>query len=138
MSLQPDLVCAAPERTAEVTHAALLQGNRYMQMRDTLGTLYTKAQIADLYPHIGQPAEHPRRLALVTIMQFTEHLPDRQSAEAVRGHIDWQYTLGWELTDAGFDFSVLSEFRPRLIVEAPEERLLAKKVMPHVADVQPD
>ena len=83
MSFQPDLVWAVPERTAEVAHAAFPQGNRYMQMRDTLGTLYTKAQFADLYPHIEQPAEHSWRLALVTIMQFTEHLPDHQADEAV-------------------------------------------------------
>ncbi len=47
----------------------------------------------------------------MTILQFRENLPDRQAAEAVRGRIDWKYLLGLELTDAGFDFSVLSEFR---------------------------
>jgi transposase len=37
-----------PERTAEIAHAALPKGNRYMQMRDTLGTVYTNAHFADL------------------------------------------------------------------------------------------
>lgn len=32
---------------------------------------------------------------------------------AVRARIDWKYALGLELTDAGFDYSVLSEFRVR-------------------------
>jgi transposase len=95
-----------------------------MQMRDTLGTLYTNAQFADLYPHVGQPAEHPWRLALVTLMQFSENLTDRQAAEAVRGRIDWKYALGLALTDTGFDFSVLSEFRTRLLAGKAEERLL--------------
>jgi transposase len=27
----------------------------------------------------------------------------------VRARLDWKYALGLELTDAGFDFSVLSE-----------------------------
>jgi transposase len=57
-------------------------------------------------------------------MQFSENLTDRQAAEAVRSRIDWQYALGLALTDAGFDFSILSEFRTRLIVGAAEERLL--------------
>jgi transposase len=57
-------------------------------------------------------------------MQFSENLTDRQAADAVRGRIDWKYALGLELTDTDFDFSVLSEFRTRLIAGAAEERLL--------------
>jgi transposase len=59
-------------------------------------------------------------------MQFRETLSDRQAAEAVRGWIDWKYLLGLELTDAGFDFSVLSEFRARLIAGDREALLLEK------------
>src|SRR5262249_22127876 len=44
--------------------------------------------------------------------------------DAVRGRIDWKYALGLELTDPGFDPSVLSEFRTRLIAGAAEQRLL--------------
>jgi transposase len=40
-------------------------------------------------------------------MQFRENLADRQAAEAVRARIDWKYLLSLELTDPGFDFSVL-------------------------------
>jgi transposase len=65
-------------------------------------------------------------LALVTLLQFRENLPDRQAAEAVRAHIDWKYLLGLDLTDAGFDFSVLSEFRARLLAGGSEELLLEK------------
>jgi transposase len=65
-----------------------------MQMRDVLGTMYRHDQFADLYPHVGQPAEAPWRLALVTIMPFTENLTDRQAAEAGRGRIDGKYALG--------------------------------------------
>ena len=97
-----------------------------MQMRDTLGTIYADVQFADLYPTVGQPAEAPWRLALVTIMPFAENLTDRQAAEAVRGRMDWKYALGLELTDAGFDFSALSEFRSRLLAGAAEERLLTQ------------
>jgi transposase len=47
-------------------------------------------------------------------MQFLENLSDRQAADAVRSRIDWKYALGLELTDAGFDHSVLSGFREKL------------------------
>ena len=49
-------------------------------------------------------------IALVTLMQYAEGLTDRQAADAVRTRIDWKYVLRLELTNAGFDFSVLSEF----------------------------
>jgi transposase len=68
----------------------------------------------------------PWRLALVTLLQFRENLSDRQAAEAVRARIDWKYLLGLELSDAGFDFSVLSEFRDRLLTGKAEQRLLDK------------
>ena len=56
-------------------------------------------------------------------MQFAEGLTDRQAADAVRGRIDWKYALGLELTDPGFDYSVLSEFRTRLVTGSAEARL---------------
>jgi len=59
-------------------------------------------------------------------MQFRENLADRQAAEAVRARIDWKYLLSLELTDPGFDFSVLSEFRDRLLAGSAEELLLEK------------
>jgi Transposase domain (DUF772) len=37
-----------------------------------------------------------------------EGLPDRQAADAVRGRIDVKYALGLELSDPGFDFTILS------------------------------
>ena len=45
------------------------------------------------------------------------------AADAVRGRIDWKYALGLALTDPGFDHTVLSEFRTRL-VEGQAELLL--------------
>jgi hypothetical protein len=45
------------------------------------------------------------------VLQFAEELSDQQAAEAVRGRIDWNYLLGLDLADPGFDPSVLCEFR---------------------------
>jgi len=95
-----------------------------MRFRDELGTLYTDERFVGLFAVRGQPAESPARLALVTVMQFAEGLSDRQAADAVRARIDWKYELGLELTDPGFDFSILSEFRQRLIARQREQLLL--------------
>jgi transposase len=75
-------------------------------------------------PPCGRPAEAPWRLALVSILQYAEGLSDRQAADAVRGRLDWQYALGLELTDAGFDACVLSECRTRLVTGGAEQQLL--------------
>ncbi|MFN2122202.1 MAG: IS1182 family transposase, partial [Candidatus Promineifilaceae bacterium] len=97
-------------------------------LRDKLGTIYQDEDFIDLFPELGQPALAPWRLALVTVVQFRENLTDRQAAEAVRSRIDVKYLLGLELTDPGFDFSVLSEFRSRLL-EGKSEALLLEKLL---------
>jgi transposase len=51
----------------------------------------------------------------VTIVQFADNLSDRQAADAVRSRIDLKYLLSLDLTDPGFDHTVLSEFRQRLL-----------------------
>jgi transposase len=124
MSLHPDPLGPVPEETARVARAAFPKGTLYLHLRDELGPLYDDALFADLFPSRGQPAAAPWRLAVVTILQFAENLPDRQAAEAVRSRIDWKYLLGLELTDSGFDASVLCEFRARLVAGAAEQRLL--------------
>jgi transposase len=123
MSFHPQPIPAIPEETARVAHTILPQGNVAMQMRDELGTLYQDEDFRDLFPTRGQPAQEPWRLALVTIMQYAEGLTDRQAADAVRTRIDWKYALSLELTSPGFDFSVLSEFRSRLVANGAERRL---------------
>src|SRR6266487_5931596 len=124
MSLKPTLIPPVPEEMARVARAVFPRGNVLMQLRDTLGTIYTDEAFADLFPTHGQPAEAPWRLALVTVFQFMEHLTDRQAADAVRRCLDWKYALSLELTDPGFDHTVLSEFRSRLIEGHAEQRLL--------------
>lgn len=124
MSLHPSTIPPVPQETARVAHAAFPKGNRYLQMRDVLGTISSDELFADLYPSLGQPGHAPWRLALVTVFQFQEGLSDRQAAEAVRARIDWKYALSLELTDTGFDASVLSEFRSRLVAHGASERLL--------------
>jgi len=60
----------------------------------------------------------------VLVLQFVEGLSDRQAADAVRARLDWNYALGLDLDDTGFDASVLTEFRARLLADGQAERLL--------------
>ncbi len=124
MSLQQSNPLFVPEETARVAKAVHRKGNLAIHLRDELAGIYCDELFADLYPAVGQAAEAPWRLALVTVLQFAEDLPDREAADAVRDRIDWKYTLGLELTDTGFDFTVLSKFRKRLVQGNAEHRLL--------------
>ena len=127
MSLRPQPpLPPVPDDTVRVARAAFRRGNPYMLLRDRLGAVFADADFTDLYPTLGQPAYAPWRLALVTLLQFREGLSDRQAAEAVRGRIDWKYLLALDLADAGFDHSVLCEFRGRLLRHGVTERLLAR------------
>jgi transposase len=128
MSLKAQAACPVPQETARVARAAFPKGNIYMQMRDVLGRIYTDEDFAALFPKEGQPTEAPWRLALVTVMQFVENLSDREAADQVRARLDWKYLLGLDLTDPGFDASVLSEFRARLI-EGQAEHLLLERML---------
>lgn len=124
MSMPAQPIPPVPKMTVAVARRAFRKGSVYMQMRDVLGTFFTNDLFADLYPTDGQPAYAPWRLALVSVMQFAENLTDRQAADAVRSRIDWKYALSLELSDEGFDFSILSEFRTRLLEHEAGERLL--------------
>lgn len=130
MSLQPTSPGPVPETTRRVARAAFPQGNAYLRLREELGPIFTDSAFSALFAVRGQPAESPWRLALITLitlitfMQYTENLSDRRAADAVRGRIDWKYLLGLELTDPGFDASVLSEFRGRLVAAGAEAQIL--------------
>jgi len=126
MSLKSSPIQRIPEETVRVAHAAFPKGNPYLTLRDELGTIFTDEDFGDLFPADGQPGLPPWRLALVTLLQFREQLPDRQAAVAVAARIDWKYLLGLDLSEPSFDFSVLSEFRARLLAGGAEARLLEK------------
>ena len=123
MSLHPQSPRLIPAETERVARAAFPKGGLPMHLADALGPLFEDQQFTALFPQRGQPAEAPARLAFATLLQFAEGLSDRQAADAIRGRIDWKYALALELTDSGFDHTVLSEFRSRL-VEGKAELLL--------------
>jgi transposase len=124
MTCEPTLWYVIPDATVHAAQRAFPKGNLYMTMHDVLGPLFTNPDFADLYPARGRPAEAPARLALVLVLREIEQLSDVQAAEAVRARIDWKYALALDLDDPGFDDSILTDFRARLLTHGAEERLL--------------
>lgn len=115
MSMRPGPVPDVPEGTAIVARAAFPKGTLAIRVRDVLGPIFQDEHYAVAFGARGRPGIAPGQLMLVTVLQFVEGLTDRAAAQAVAGRIDWKYALGLELSDSGFDFSVLSEFRARLV-----------------------
>src|SRR5262252_5225585 len=124
MSMQPQRWPEVPAETARVARSAFRRGALAIRARDELGAWYDDEAFAGAYGVRGAPGISPVQLAMVTVLQFTGNLTDRQAADAVRGRLDWKYALGLALEDGGFDFSVLSEFRSRLVAGSLERRLL--------------
>jgi transposase len=125
MSFRPEPLPPVPDATAAAVRAAFPKGNLYVDLRAAFGTLYDDQLFADLYPPEGCPVEvAPWRLALVVVMQYMEGLTDRQAADAVRRCMDWKYALSLDLHDPGFDFTLLHDFRQRLLTQAAAQRLL--------------
>jgi len=108
MSLKQQQEFSVPEQTRCVARAAFPKGCACLRVADVLGCVYRDSQFAALFPRRSQPAEAPGRLAFTTVLQFMEGLPNRQAADSVRARLDWKYALGLELTDAGFDHTVLA------------------------------
>ncbi|WP_435874624.1 IS1182 family transposase [Nocardia vinacea] len=124
MSLLPGPWAEVPEMTARVARSAFPKGCLAMRVRDELGAVFGDVQFAAVFGARGRPGWSPGRLALVSVLQFAENLTDRQAADQVRGRIDWKYALGLELDDAGFDHSVLTGFRARLVEHGWERKIL--------------
>ncbi|MEO3781619.1 IS1182 family transposase, partial [Micromonospora sp. B11E3] len=115
MSMRPRPLAQVPEQTMLVARAAFPKGSLAMSVRDQLGEVFADERFAAAFGVRGAPATSPGVLALVTALQYAEGLTDRQAAQMVVRAIDWKYCLGLELTDTGFDYSVLSKFRARLV-----------------------
>jgi transposase len=116
--LRPIPIAPIPLEMARVARAALPKGHRYVRVADARDTLVTDALFTPLLPASGPPALAPWRLGGVTSLPGAEGVADRQAADAVRSRIDWISVWRLELTDAGFEASVLSECRRRWMAGA--------------------
>ena len=117
-----------PQETGRIGKILLSDKSPYRLIGDQLFEKLNEADFADLYPAEGQPGLSPVILAFVTAFQFMEKLPDRQAAESLRMRLDWKYALHLSLEYESFDFSVLSEFRDRLIEGKAEGRVFERLV----------
>jgi transposase len=126
MSVQPAPWPQPSPQIAAAVHR-MYRGRRAplaVVIRDELGELYADEAFTAAFGVRGRPGWSPGRLMLVTVLQYAEHLTDRQAAEAVRTRIDWKYCLGLELADEGFDASILTDFRNRLVEYGMVEQAL--------------
>lgn len=124
MSLQWELAREVPADTAEVVEPLLKPDNVYRQIGERFDELLPEeSEFACLYQDTGRGAISPLLLALVTVFQMLEKLPDRTAAQYVVSRLDWKYALHLPLSYAGFHYSDLCAFRERLL-EHGQERLL--------------
>lgn len=133
MALSKEGLGEIPEETKRIAQAVHRKGNVYMQVRDELDGMVSDAMFADLYAEMGRPSVSPSCLVLVLIMQYMAGYSDRQAAEAARDKISWKYALSLEMTDVGFDASILSDFRGRLLEHEGGSRLF-EQVLSHLSE----
>ena len=123
MTLRPPSLPPVPEMTVAAVQAAFPTGPLSVERRAEFGPLYADHLFADLSPLSGRPVEvAPWRVALVVVRQSLDGFTDRQAADAVRRYLAWKYTLRLELSDPGFDFTLVHDFRQRLLAHEVGQR----------------
>jgi transposase len=114
MSLKPQPLRPIAESVRRTCEQLLDEKDPLRIIGDRLSDFVRDEDFADLYASEGRPAISPAVLVGVTLLQFLENLSDRAATRMVRMRLDWKYALHLPLTYAGFDPSVLSDFRDRL------------------------
>ena len=128
MSLQDTWNEEIPEDTARVGQAILSDDSPYRLIGDEAGSFLSLNDFALMYSIGGRGAICPIILALVTVFQALEGIPDRVAAEWAVTRLDWKYALHLSLTWRGFHYSDLSNFRKRMI-EHGQERWMFDRVL---------
>jgi transposase len=78
---------------------------------------------ADCYSPIGRESKSPSMLMKVIILQFVDNVSDREAEQRAAWDVRWKYALGGEIGKAGFDYSLLSKFRARLMINKKERTI---------------
>lgn len=124
-------LAAIPEDTRAIGQQLMSETNLYRVIGDHLADILEEEQFAGIYETTGRQAISPSLLAMVTIFQFQESVPDREAAEMVVMRLDWKYALHLPLAYAGFSFCDLSYFRQRLVKHG-QEALVFETVLDRV------
>lgn len=118
-----------PADTAALGQILLRVNDIYRQIGDRFDELMpTEDVFGPMYSYKGMPAVSPLLLALVTVLQMMEKLPDRVAARYAVTRVDWKYALHLPLGYLGFAFTDLHTFRQRLLAHG-QERLMFDQVV---------
>ncbi len=134
MSSQSLSFPALPAETARAVEATFGRGNIYLTIGDQIEPLLANVNPGDLDPSGVTSITLRTTLALVTVFQFAENLPDRRAAEALRSRLDWKYALHLPLNTPGLDPLTLCEFRTRLLYDAAARQVL-QQILDRLATV---
>jgi len=101
----------------------------YAKMREHADSIISDNDFADIYClNNGRPSVPPARLTKTLILQNYENLSDRETLEMLRLNIAWKYALNVSLDYEGFDPSILTHFRARLLCNN-KERMVFRKTL---------
>jgi transposase len=103
-----------PEGTSRAVKSVGDPQNPYLAIGDRLESLTRDLELEALDPFGERTAGALLILAMVTLFQFAEGVPDRQAADALRTRMDWKYALHLPPDAAGIDHGALCRFRDRL------------------------
>lgn len=125
---------ALPAETARAVEAVFGKGNIYLAIGDQIEPLLADVHPGDLDPSGEASITLRTILALVTVFQFAENLPDRRAAEALRSRLDWKYALHLPLNYPGLEPLTLCEFRKSLVRDAAA-RQVVQQILHRLATV---
>ncbi len=111
-----------PTGTAQAALTAFGKGNFYLGVGDRAGSLFDGVDLAALDRSGASPVASLMRLALATVFQFVEELPDYQAAEAARTRTDWKYALHLPMNHPGLSPQSLCDFRQELLSDGAAEQ----------------
>src|ERR1700690_1939398 len=118
-----------PEATRALVEPLLAEESVYRLIGQEVAPMVGDEDFEALYAEDGRPAVNAVVLALVTVFQFLEKVPDRAAATLAVMRLDWKYALRQDVSWSGFHYSDLCNFRKRLLAVELEgvvfERIVA-------------
>jgi hypothetical protein len=121
-----------PARAAE----AVSGDGVYLTIGDQFEQLLAGIETGRLDPSGKSSAPTLAVLAMVTLFQFAEDLPDRRAAEAIRMRPGWKYALHLARTHPEIDHTQLCEFRQPLLHD-PAARHVLQQLIDRLAETDP-
>jgi hypothetical protein len=100
------------------------KGSVFALLRDHRRVLFPDGLFADLFPSgKGRPSIPVDIIASILVLQALFGLSDREAMRAVRTDLQWKVACGLSIGHAGFDPSVLTYWRRRLLASDSPNRI---------------